>query len=79
MESKIKKRNNTRLSETQPEAETRVTVETKPNALLITTNALLTETVIYKAKVQYEHTDMEYIWLTDNPFKTKIQWAHSHF
>ena len=75
MESKIKKHNNKLLSETQPEAENMCNCRDKSKCPV--DNKCLTETVIYKAKVHYEHAEMEYIGLTDNPFKTRYN-EHTH-
>ena len=75
MESKIKKHNNKLLSETQPEAEN--TCNCRDKSKCPVDNKCLTETVIYKAKVHYEHAEMEYIGLTDNPFKTRYN-EHTH-
>ena len=75
MESKIKKHNNKLLSETKPEAENSCNCRDKSKCPV--KNKCLTETVIYKAKVQYEQVEMEYIGLTDNPFKTRFN-EHTH-
>ena len=79
MESKIKKHNKRLMAEEPAQEEKENLCNCRVEANCPVENKCKTESVVYKAKVTYEDSEMEYVGITNGPFKTRYNEHTSNF
>lgn len=79
MANKIKKHNKKLLTDEQPQEENDDLCNCRIPANCPVEGKCKTESVVYKAKVTYQNSEMEYVGLTDLAFKTRYNEHNSNF
>ena len=79
MESKIKKHNKRLMAEEPAQEEKENLCNCRVEANCPVENKCKTESVVYKAKVTYQDSEMEYVGITNGPFKTRYNEHTSNF